>query len=214
MGKISQEALDKRIKLHERWLEDKGGECLDLSFCDLRCLDISCRLLDVANFEGSNLAKANLEGSWFNEANFKGANFMGASLRGTSLEWTDCSGACFSDAIFEMTHFRNAILKGAIGLPPAPIIENIDKKLLKILEDEENSLGMRDWDTCKATFCRAELYVLLAGEEGKKLEDKYGPYIAGTLIFHESYPNRRIPDWHADNEETLEDIRRNANEKD
>ena len=194
MRKISQEELDERIKLHELWLKEEGGERLDVSRCDLQELDFS---------------RSNFSGAYFSGANFTDANFTDANFLRANFSFANFSGANFSHANFSLANFSDAV-----GLPPSPIIENIDKKLLKILESEENSLDMYAWHTCETTHCRAGWYIVLAGDEGRKLEEELRTNVAGALIFHASYPKKRIPDWCADNDDALEDIRRNASEKD
>lgn len=61
---MTQQELDEKLKLHEMWLNDEGGERLDLSGKDLRGVE----------FSGANLISADL-----GEANLIGADLSGAN---------------------------------------------------------------------------------------------------------------------------------------
>ena len=131
---------------------------------------------------------AYLRGAYLRGADLRGANLRGAYLRGANL-----SGANLSDAY----------------LPLAPVVENIDAKILAAIESG-GTLKMDEWHHCKTTHCRAGWAITLAGEAGKVLEDQVGPAIAGTLIYAASRPTMPIPNFYADNEAAMDSIRNDA----
>ncbi|WP_421783308.1 hypothetical protein [Kiloniella litopenaei] len=73
---------------------------------------------------------------------------------------------------------------------------------------------MSDWHTCDTTHCRAGWVTTLAGEEGKKLEDKVGTANAAYLIYAASDPDHLsrdgAPDFYTSNENALADMKRLA----
>lgn len=86
MERLTQEEVDDRIKLHERWL--KNGEIgyrpsfahLDLSYMEFKRAN-----LYHANFERSNLTGCNFRYANLNKAELKGANLTKAILKETNL---------------------------------------------------------------------------------------------------------------------------------
>jgi len=42
---------------------------------------------------------------------------------------------------------------------------------------------MSKWHTCDTTHCRAGWVTTIAGDQGKKLEDYYGPILAAVKIY-------------------------------
>ena len=229
MKKISQEELDERVRQHSLWLQDKDGERLDLSYHDLERLDLSDSPLKraifigaklrSANFQLTNLFEAELEDADLREADFRNSNLREACLSFAMLNRADfrCStlgGADFVGAAIEGAHLEGAIINDAFGLPTAPKIENIDRKLLEVLNADKHFLDVKSCYTHETTLGRLGWYIKIAEKEGQSLERNYGRSVAGALIFHASYPNKRIPDWYASDEQALEDIRRNAYEED
>jgi hypothetical protein len=67
-----------------------------------------------------------------------------------------------------------------------PKIKNIHQKVLENATKTETSLEMGSWHTCQTTHCRAGWVTHLAGEEGKKLEDFFGPALAAAKIYEAS----------------------------
>ncbi len=120
-----------------------------------------------------------------------GADLSGANLSGTDLSGADLSGA---------------------NLSAIPIVPNIDVAILAAIE-AGGALDMATWHTCQTTHCRAGWAITLAGEDGAKLEANIGPAAAGTLIYAASRPGKRVPDFYANNEEALEDLRAGAQEQ-
>ena len=60
---------------------------------------------------------------------------------------------------------------------------------------------------CKTTHCRAGFAICMAGKTGFELERKHGAEMAGRMIYAVSRPDKPLPDFFADNEAALEDIR-------
>ncbi len=137
---------------------------------------------------------------------FSGANLSDATLRDADLRGADLSGATLRDATLRGATLSRADLSGAIGLPPAPAIPNIDAAILAKI-DAGGVLDMARWHTCETTHCRAGWAVHLAGEAGAALEREYSTNVAAALIYAASRPNKRIPNWYATDAEALEDLR-------
>lgn len=117
---------------------------------------------------------------------------------GADLSYADLSGAYLS----------NVDLRGAKGLPPAPIVPNIDAAILAEIE-AGGVLDMSAWH-CGTRHCRAGWAVVLAGPEGLALESRLGTNVAAALIYTASRPGQRVPDWYASNDEAMADIRLHA----
>ena len=67
------------------------------------------------------------------------------------------------------------------------------------------------WNTCETTRCRAGWVVKLAGEEGKKLEQKTSTAFAALMIYKASSTIRVSPTrFYESNEDTMIDIKRCA----
>ena len=45
-----------------------------------------------------------------------------------------------------------------------------------------DALNMLTWHTCETVHCMAGWAITLAGDKGRKLEAKYGPHAAGTIL--------------------------------
>lgn len=138
-----------------------------------------------------------------NSTNLNWADLRGADLREASLSEASLRGASLSGA-----NLSEASLRGA-DLPPTPAIAGIDAKILDAIADPGNALDMSTWHTCETTHCRAGWAIHLAGPAGYKLEDRYGPNVAGALIYAAS-GSHPVPDWYASNEAALADLRKRA----
>ena len=126
------------------------------------------------------------------------ANLGCADLRGVNLEYANLMGASLT----------GASLAGA-NLPfddEIPTIENIDRKILDAVTAAGCSLDMSRWHTCATTHCRAGWAIHLAGEPGRRLEQRYGSGVAGSLIYAKSRPDKPVPDFYATNEAAMADI--------
>ena len=93
--------------------------------------------------------------------------------------------------------------------PGVPVIENLDAKILAAVSvDGGGTLDMKDWHSCETTHCRAGWAIHLAGAAGYELERKSNPEFAGMQIYRAS--TGRIPDFYAETEEVLADIKASA----
>lgn len=73
---------------------------------------------------------------------------------------------------------------------------------------------MNTWHTCKTEHCRAGWVVILAGEDGKELEEKTSTLFAAMQIYKASSPIRVSPTrFFEDYETAMTDIRRCAKEE-
>jgi len=105
------------------------------------------------------------------------------------------------------------------GIDPATadyVVPNIDAAILAALESKKaQGLDMSGWhggqcdetNWCNTTHCRAGFAICLAGKAGFVLEKKYGSETAGRMIYAVSRLNLPLPDFFADDEAALEDIR-------
>ena len=115
---------------------------------------------------------------------------------------TDCYGLL--DRLGSSGH------KLAIDIPK---IDNIHQKVLEATM-EEGALDMDEWHTCETTHCRAGWVVHLAGEDGKKLEEKTDTPLAALLIYKKSSQIRVSPRRFYDSEYiAMRDIERCAREE-
>ena len=89
-----------------------------------------------------------------------------------------------------------------------PVVENLDKKVLKAVGKAGENLNMEDWH-CGTTHCRAGWAITLAGEEGKKLESVLGSKLAGRYIY-EASTGRVAPRFFVSKETALKEIKRCA----
>ncbi|MDE2100915.1 MAG: pentapeptide repeat-containing protein [Patescibacteria group bacterium] len=177
--------IEEQLKLHSEWLADnQKGKRADLSGSRLSAYDFRNRDLRQVNFFYAILVGCD----------FRGANVLGANFRSAAL-----SGADF---------------RGAIGLPTAPVIPNLDRRILRAIGSKKPRLGtgkgkrleMYTYHTCDTTHCRAGWAIHLAGKAGLELEEKYGSDAAGAFIYATSRHDMPVPDFYASNEDALADI--------
>jgi hypothetical protein len=91
-----------------------------------------------------------------------------------------------------------------------PVIENIHQKVLEAVS-QPNALDMGSWHTCETTHCRAGWVVVLAGEAGKKLEQKTSTLFAAQQIYKASSPVLVSPPrFYEPNEKAMQDMKRCA----
>ncbi len=82
--KQTAEDLQIILDLHKKWLlNEKGGECADLSGADL----------SGANLSGADLRRADLRRAYLRRADLSGADLSGADLSGADLSGAYLSGA-------------------------------------------------------------------------------------------------------------------------
>ena len=116
-----------------------------------------------------------------------------------------------------------------------PEVKDLDAKILEIVERQSERFDMSFWhltseegltggrtvylaiskgafdaavalgDSCGTRHCRAGWAVHFAGKEGYALEKRLGPAAAGALIYARSTGS--VPDFYADNEEAIDDMR-------
>ncbi len=162
-----------------------------------------------ANLIGANLSYANLSYADLSGANLSYANLIGANLSGANLSYADLRGANLSGADLSYANLIGADLSGA-NLIGAPIITNIHQRVYEAAS-QPDALDMRAWHKCGTTHCRAGWVVVLAGDEGKALEDSIGPAAAASLIYLASDPTlEKLPSFSCSNDEALEDMKRLA----
>lgn len=118
------------------------------------------------------------------------ANCFRPYLSGVNLSRADLSGAN---------------LRGC-GILSIPAIENIDAAILAAIK-RGGKLQMSAYHSCETTHCRAGWAIVLAGEEGLKLEEKVGSCAAGALIYAKSRPDKRVPNFFATNVEAMADLK-------
>jgi uncharacterized protein YjbI with pentapeptide repeats len=232
-----RDAYLRDVDLRDAYLRDANLRGADLRDANLRGADLIGANLSGANLIGANLSGANLSDAYLRDANLRGANLIGANLsganlsganlsganlRGADLIGANLSGANLSGANLRGAHLSDADLRGAnlrdadlIGanlrdadLPETPVVPDLHKKVLEACTQEGCKLEMSDWHHCETTHCRAGWAITLAGKEGKLLEDKFGPAVAGTLIYQAS--TGMVPDFYTNNEIAMADIKRCA----
>jgi hypothetical protein len=190
--------------------------------------------LTDANLTGANLTDANLTDAYLARANLTDANLADANLAraylaGANLTDANLTGANLTDANLTDAYLADAYLAGAnlaranladalkVDEKDIPIISGIDAAILKEIE-AGGKLDMSSWHGpsnhwCGTTHCRAGWAIHIAGTPGKKLQDRFGPHIAGVLIYQASRPGKRTPHFFASTEDALADIRACAGDK-
>lgn len=79
---------------------------------------------------------------------------------------------------------------GEKGVAPIiPKLENIHQKIYEVVSAPD-AFTMERWHTCATTHCRGGWVNFLAGKEGEKLEEFYGPALSALLIYKASSPLR------------------------
>jgi hypothetical protein len=158
------------------------------------------------SLRGADLRRANLSGCDLSGCDLRECDLSGANLRACNLYRADLSGANLSGANLSEVNLRGCDLIGALGLPAAPVVPDIDARILSAIE-AGGELNMGAWHTCETTHCRAGWAVHLAGEAGYALERATTPYLAGRLIYEASRPGVPAPFFFTDNVTALVDIR-------
>jgi hypothetical protein len=175
---------------------------------DLARADLARANLAGAYLAGAYLAHADLAGAYLAGAYLAHANLAGANLAGADLADADLAGADLADA-----YLAHANLAGALKIDPSeiPVVPNIDAAILEAIEGG-GILDMTAWHGpddkwCGTTHCRAGWAVHLAGDAGKRLQDKVGPQMAGAMIYRASRPGVPAPWFFAPTDKALADIR-------
>jgi hypothetical protein len=187
-----------------------------LDYADLDGADLTGARLDGADLTGARLTDADLDGADLTDADLDGADLTGArldgaKLTGAKLTGAKLTGAKLTGADLDYARLTDADLDGAILtdaiFTPAPAIPNIDARILEAISAEGANLEMDFWHDCETTHCRAGWAIVLAGEEGKALEARIGPWAAGAAIYAASRLGVTVPNFYASNEEALADLR-------
>lgn len=144
-----------------------------------------------ANLAGANLADAYLAGAR-NVPETNGSESVQPHERATTDEQRAARYAKRSAKFRE----RN---------PDVPVIPDIDARILALVDSGAGKLDMGAWHSCQTTHCRSGWAITLGGEAGKALEEKYGPFHAGRMIYIAS--TGRVPHFFASNEAAMEDLR-------
>jgi len=182
--------------------------------------EIECDEHDISRFKvglavrwalknGANLRDANLIGAYMRGANLSGADLRDANLIGADLRDANLIGADLRGADLSGAGLRDANLSDA-NLGNAPKIENIHQAVYEAAS-APGALDMGTWHLCGTTHCRAGWVVVLAGDEGKALEDKVGTACAAAAIYLASDPNiGKFPSFYCSNAEALADMKARA----
>jgi hypothetical protein len=157
---------------------------------------------------GANLADADLAG-----ADLAGADLADAYLAGAYLaDARNVPETNGSESVQESADIKERQRQRAerfrARFPDVPVVENLDATILQVVESGNGKLQMDTWHTCETTHCRAGWAITLAGEAGKKLEERYGPEDAGRRIYLAS--TGRCPWFFGSNEDALKDLREQA----
>jgi hypothetical protein len=190
----------------------------NLARANLAGADLAGANLAGADLAGANLARANLAGADLADAYLAGADLADADLADANLAgaWNVPIGTDQADPpepyqrattdeerearrLARMTRYRERH-------PDVPIVENLDRRILEVVDSGTGSLDMSQWHSCATTHCRAGWAITLAGEKGAELEREHGPHRAGAMIYRAS--TGRVPHFFATNERALEDMRR------
>ena len=90
MRTISKEKLEEILKKHKMWLYDEeDGEQADLSYADLRGVNLRDAFLGYANLKGADLRGVNLSHADLRGAKLKYANLNDANLRLAKLGYVE-----------------------------------------------------------------------------------------------------------------------------
>jgi uncharacterized protein YjbI with pentapeptide repeats len=166
----------------------------DFTDADLSGSDLTYGSFEACCFDGAALTGANITGAYFH-----GATFKGTILKGLDLTTANFSGAIVEGAIINQDDLQDI-----------PVVPDIHKAIYAAA-NAPGALDMLTWHTCETTHCRAGWAVTLAGAAGAALENKLGTPAAATMIYLASDPDlKRIPDFHASNEDAMADMKRLA----
>jgi hypothetical protein len=97
---MNKDQLQEKLKLHQLYLKNQGGERLDLEGADLTGANLIGADLRRANFKDANLTGADFTGANLISADLTGANLRFANLISADLRFADLTGANFIDASF------------------------------------------------------------------------------------------------------------------
>ena len=167
--------------------------------------------LSGANLSCANLSGANLSCADLGEADLSGANLSCANLSCANLSDADLGAAEKEKSEFtsrQLARYAKRMAKYRASYPDVPVLSKLDKQIMDVVDNGTGVLKMNQWHACSTTHCRAGWAITLAGAQGKKLEEKYGPARAGAILYAVS--TGRIPSFFTSDERALADIRRCA----
>ena len=204
---------------HQAWLKSKGW-CYRHDPGDAPAIRANLRGSDL---RGSDLSGSDLSDSDLSDSDLSGSDLRGSNLRGSNLRGSDLSGSDLSDSDLRGSNLRGSNLRGSnLRGSVIPIVQNIDAAMLAAIEANKasgkNGLKMDNWhgadkcdetNWCETTHCRAGYAICLAGKAGFDLEKKFGPNVAGALIYAAS-GSHPVPNFYDTNEGAMADIRRRA----
>ena len=160
------------VVLYESWKADLRGAYLvdanlvgaDLRRADLRRADMRGVDLRGADLRGAYLAGAYLAGAYLADADLRGAYLAGADLRGAYLAGAD--------------------LRGAVGIPIIPEYDPaLPLRVAAQIAEHPETHDQTTWHSpCGTKHCVAGWTVILAGEAGKALEERFETSSAATLL--------------------------------
>lgn len=214
---MTYDELAIALRAHRMWLNNKnGGPVFDLQAARLVCNDAALRgkgmkyaAMAEANLSGAILDEAILDHACLARADLRGAKLVGTSLFRTDFSFADLAGADLTDADVRHTAWTGANLAGVLGLPDVPAIPNLHQKVADAVGQDGENLYMADWHhPCGTRHCRAGWAITFAGSAGKRLYTTFGGSTAGALIYFKS--TGTVPDFYADDDVALEDIRKCA----
>ncbi|HCY9089931.1 TPA: pentapeptide repeat-containing protein [Listeria monocytogenes] len=107
---MKQEDLDIILENHGKWLRDEGGERADLSFANLRHINLSGADLRCANLRHINLSDAYLRCADLSDANLSDADSRHANLSEADLRYANLRYANLSEADLRHTDLTDAVL--------------------------------------------------------------------------------------------------------
>jgi hypothetical protein len=187
----------------------------------LRSADLRSAVLSGAVLRSAVLRSADMSGAVLRSAVLSGADLRSADLRSADLSGADLSGAVLSGAVLRSAVLSGAVLRSADmrsavlsgGMDGVPTIPNIHQ-VVYAAANRPDALDMGHWHTCETTHCRAGWVVTLAGAGGRALEWAMGTPAAAAVIYLASDPKlEKIPDFYANNNAALEDMKRLAEEE-
>ena len=130
-----------------------------------------------------------------------------AEVKAAVLRAVDCGGSYVAGqalvALAPLVASGDAEAKTVVKAAGVPVVVGLDRKILAAVE-AGGELKMDTWHECATTHCRAGWAITLAGEAGRLLEERYGPAVAGSLIYAAS--TGQVPDFYASDEEALADV--------
>jgi hypothetical protein len=221
---VNQVELNEIVAKHNLWRNgDPSGARANLAGANLA----DANLAD-AYLAGANLADAYLAGANLACANLAGANLAGANLADANLADANLADANLADArnvppctekVDPPEPYERRVDPARFAVraeryrqrhPDVPVVPDLDRKMLEVIESGAGRLDMSQWHSCETTHCRAGWAITLAGEAGRKLEAERGPAFAGHMIYMAS--TGRSAHFYATTERAMEDIRARATE--